>query len=100
MATDISKITEKSSWKDITMGNQIYGAGTSKAFMTGEWRTQTPVLDESKCTQCLLCTPACPDSCIPVEDQKRKDFDLDHCKGCGICAEVCPFKAITMREGQ
>ncbi|MBP5198320.1 MAG: 4Fe-4S binding protein, partial [Lachnospiraceae bacterium] len=24
----------------------------------------------------------------------------DHCKGCGICAKVCPFNAITMREGK
>lgn len=100
MATDISKINEKSPWQDITEGNRICAAGTSKAFMTGEWRTDTPVLHKEKCTQCLLCTPVCPDSCIPVENGERKDFDFDHCKGCGICAHVCPFGAITMREGQ
>lgn len=100
MATDITKITEMSPWQDLTEGNQIYGSGTSKAFKTGEWRTSTPVLDSEKCTQCLLCTPVCPDSSIPVTDGKRGDFDLDHCKGCGICAKVCPFDAITMREGQ
>ena len=27
---------------------------------------------------------------IPVE------IDLEYCKGCGICAEECPAKAITM----
>ena len=26
-------------------------------------------------------------------------IDYEHCKGCGICAEVCPFDAITMKEG-
>lgn len=100
MATDISKITEQSPWQDITEGNQIYAAATSVAFKTGEWRTQTPVFDAEKCTQCLLCTPVCPDSSIPVIKGERQDFDLDHCKGCGICANVCPFGAIEMKEGQ
>lgn len=99
-ATDVTKITEKSNWQDITRGNQVYNAGTSKLFKTGEWRTQTPVLDSEKCKQCLLCVPVCPDSSIPVTNCKREDFDLDHCKGCGICAKVCPFDAISMKEGQ
>ena len=29
---------------------------------------------------------------------KRDEFDLDHCKGCGICYTVCPFKAIEWKE--
>ncbi|NLW42480.1 MAG: 4Fe-4S binding protein, partial [Tissierellia bacterium] len=29
---------------------------------------------------------------------KRMDFNFDHCKGCGICAKVCPFEAIEMVE--
>ena len=37
--------------------------------------------------------------CIPVVDGKRLAFDMDHCKGCGICANVCPFGAIEMKEG-
>ncbi len=31
-----------------------------------------------------------------LEDGKRGDFDYFFCKGCGICAAVCPFKAIEM----
>ncbi|MCR5793315.1 MAG: 4Fe-4S binding protein [Lachnospiraceae bacterium] len=100
MATDISKITEQSPWQDLTVGNQIYGSGTAKLFHTGEWRIAKPIFDSEKCTQCLLCTPVCPDSSIPVVNGERGDFDFDHCKGCGICAAVCPFDAITMKEGQ
>ena len=75
----------------LTEGMQIFAAGTSKYFKTGEWRNNTPVYLEDNCKQCLLCAPVCPDSSIPVKDQKRGAFDLDHCKGCGICAKVCPF---------
>ncbi|MCR5227336.1 MAG: 4Fe-4S binding protein [Eubacterium sp.] len=97
--TDITKITEKSPYQDITPGNVVYGGGGAASFLTGEWRTQTPVIDWDKCKQCLLCAPMCPDSSIPVEDGKRLDFDYDHCKGCGICVGSCSFGAITMKEG-
>lgn len=78
----------------------MFAAGTSKEFHTGEWRTNTPIYHADLCKQCLLCTPVCPDSSIPVKDSKRGDFDYDHCKGCGICARVCPFGAIEMKEGR
>ncbi len=100
MSFDIKNINEKSPWQDITEGNHVYTGGTSKHFHTGEWRTNTPVFKKDLCTQCLLCVPVCPDSCIPVKDEERLDFDLNYCKGCGICASVCPFDAIDMREGK
>ena len=99
MRIDISKINEQSPCEDLTEGRMIFAGGTSKDFNTGEWRTSTPVLDKEKCKQCLLCTPTCPDSSIPVVAGKRQGFDYDHCKGCGICAKVCPFGAIYMKEG-
>ena len=99
MRTDITRINENSPYTDLTEGLQLYAGGTSRLFKTGEWRTNTPVLDPDKCSQCLLCAPVCPDSSIPVKNGKRLDFDYDHCKGCGICAKACPFGAITMKEG-
>ena len=99
MRTDITKINERSPYTDLTEGLQLFAGGTSRLFKTGEWRTNTPVLDPDKCRQCLLCAPVCPDSSIPVKKGKRLDFDYDHCKGCGICAKACPFGAITMKEG-
>lgn len=100
MSLQAKDINEKTNWQDLTEGLQIYEPGTAKMFNTGEWRTQTPVLDNEKCKQCLLCVPYCPDSCIPVKDGKREEFDYEHCKGCGICVAACPFVAITMKEGK
>ncbi len=100
MKTDIKKQNETVRWQDLTPGCIINGGGTAKEFNTGEWRIDTPVFLADKCTQCLLCTPVCPDSSIPVVDGKRQDFDYDHCKGCGICAAACPFGAIEMRKGE
>ena len=99
MALKACQINDETKWQDLTEGLQIYEPATSKTFETGEWRTQTPVIDWDKCVQCLLCAPMCPDSSIPVVDGKRQDFDYDHCKGCGICVGCCSFGAITMREG-
>jgi pyruvate ferredoxin oxidoreductase delta subunit len=89
-----TKITPSVSWRDITPGGTIFEGGTSEAFLTGDWRSERPVWITSKCRQCLLCVPVCPDSSIPVENGKRADFDYGHCKGCMICAEVCSFGAI------
>ena len=100
MRTDVHTITEQTPHQDLTEGLQMFAGATSRYFNTGEWRTDTPVIDWERCKQCLLCAPVCPDSCIPVKDSRRGEFDYDHCKGCGICAKACPFHAITMREGK
>lgn len=100
MRTDVTKITETSPYTELTEGLKIFAGGTSKFFPTGEWRTSTPYFIEEKCKQCLLCTPVCPDSCIPVLNDKRSEFNLNFCKGCGICENVCPFGAIEMKEGK
>ena len=41
-----------------------------------------------------------PGNQVYVVSGKRLAFDLDHCKGCGICAYQCKFGAITMKEGK
>lgn len=78
------------------LGAAIPEAGNAKYYRTGSWRTQRPVRDDVKCTQCLFCYFFCPDSSVIAEDQKVTDFDYEHCKGCGICAVECPVDAISM----
>ena len=87
-------------WRDIPIGGMILEAGNAVEYLTGGWRAFRPILDAERCIHCLLCWVMCPDSCIIVEDGKMMGFALEHCKGCGICAEVCPdkVKCITMLE--
>jgi len=84
-------------YKDMVVGDRVIEPGNSERFQTGDWRSMVPVLDKGKCIDCLTCWIYCPDSSILVEDGKIKGLKLSHCKGCGICANVCPKDAIEMR---
>jgi len=42
-------------WKDIPIGGMIDKAGSAKEYKTGAWRTFKPVVDKSKCINCLQC---------------------------------------------
>lgn len=91
----INKNTPQS---ELTIGGNIYDAGNSVEFKTGDWRSSKPIFLSEKCKQCGLCFPVCPEDSIPVSDGKRGEFDYDFCKGCGVCSKVCPFKAIEMES--
>jgi 2-oxoacid:acceptor oxidoreductase gamma subunit (pyruvate/2-ketoisovalerate family)/2-oxoacid:acceptor oxidoreductase delta subunit (pyruvate/2-ketoisovalerate family) len=73
------------------------GVGSSPSNRTGGWRVSKPILDGSKCTNCLLCWFYCPDGSITRGD-KIVDIHYDYCKGCGVCAAVCAPKAIHMER--
>jgi pyruvate ferredoxin oxidoreductase delta subunit len=79
-------------WKDLPIGGAILDAGSSMRNNTGSWRTYVPVRDYAKCIHCLRCWILCPDSAVLVKDGKVVGTDLEHCKGCGICAKECPPK--------
>jgi pyruvate ferredoxin oxidoreductase delta subunit len=79
-------------WKDLPIGAVIPEPGNAMKYNTGSWRAFRPVWKPENCIQCLFCWIYCPDGAVKVKDGKREDFDYDHCKGCGICANECPGK--------
>ena len=89
-------------WKDIPIGGIIDEPGKSREVKTGTWRVIRPVVDLNKCTHCMLCWLYCPDMAIEITVNEKNrpqmlGFFYDYCKGCGICADVCPVNAIEMR---
>ena len=101
----------------------IVPAATSRYQDMSYIGTQLPVWDPLKCIACGVCTTQCPDSALIstvtdrlVGDAARyfKQFkkppkgvpwhrfslnlnvDPAACKGCGVCAQVCPTDALKM----
>ena len=60
-------------------------------------------VDPNKCRFCLTCIRACPHHAIrevEVDHEKMTAQVVDlACQGCGICAVVCPAKAIKCKDG-
>jgi NADPH-dependent glutamate synthase beta subunit-like oxidoreductase/Pyruvate/2-oxoacid:ferredoxin oxidoreductase delta subunit len=49
------------------------------------------------CFGCDNCYGVCPDNAVlKVQEGDGYAFDLDYCKGCGICVQECPCGAIEM----
>jgi 2-oxoacid:acceptor oxidoreductase delta subunit (pyruvate/2-ketoisovalerate family) len=87
---------QDNSWKNLTMGAVCSKLSTT--FLTGDWKTFEPKCDFEKCVNCLTCVLFCPEGAIQWKpDVKQIMFNLNFCKGCGICANECPIKIIVMK---
>jgi pyruvate ferredoxin oxidoreductase delta subunit len=82
-------------WQDVPHGTIAWSA-SAREVETGLWRSVRPVLDTGKCVSCLRCWVQCPDSSVRTENAKVLGIDMFFCKGCGVCAAVCPTGAISM----
>jgi pyruvate ferredoxin oxidoreductase delta subunit len=77
-----------------------YAKTNSHTAYVGDWRVLKPVYNRDLCIDCQFCWIYCPDISIISRDKKMIGVDYDHCKGCGICVEVCPTnpKSLLMFE--
>ncbi len=82
-------------WREMEMGFVIPRPGSTLDTPTGDWRSEKPLIDYSKCNSCGWCWAYCPEPAISLVDKKYV-INYDYCKGCGICATECPLKCIQM----
>lgn len=70
--------------------DRAYSQSSSYTASVADWRLIKPVFNKDYCIDCQFCWIYCPDVSIISRDKKLIGVDMDHCKGCGICVEVCP----------
>jgi len=67
-----------------------YAVTNSYTASVADWRIIKPIYNRDICIDCQFCWVFCPDTSIISRDKIMIGIDFDHCKGCGICVEVCP----------
>lgn len=67
-----------------------YSYDSSFKTSVAHWRVEKPVHNHNICINCFNCWVYCPDSAILTRDDKLAGVDYVHCKGCGVCVDVCP----------
>lgn len=96
-------------WRTLPPGAVIPEPGNFVKRPTGDWRIFRPIINHEKCVRCLICWIVCPEPAINIVDAPYRtqsgrewrfslDIDYNYCKGCGLCSEECPAKAIDMVE--
>lgn len=87
--------SKEKGWKEIPIAGVCWMPTTE--YLTGDWRTFKPILNIEKCNKCLMCYIYCPDGSVTWKPETEEvEFEYKYCKGCGICADECPQKAIEM----
>ena len=56
-------------------------------------------VDVEECKGCGLCVEVCPRAVFAMEGGKAGLIDKDACIECGACKKNCPFGAIEVRAG-
>ena len=69
-----------------TYCNTICPVGTVLGFFA-KFSLFKPVIDKSKCVNCLLCSKNCKSSCIDIKGGHKIDYS--RCVTCGNCITLC-----------
>lgn len=71
--------------------------GSARNNKTGSWRVANkPKFLQKNCVACKFCVLVCPEGIVSGKEKNSFLTDYLYCKGCGLCAAVCPKKDIEM----
>ncbi|MHA1786279.1 MAG: 4Fe-4S binding protein [Candidatus Helarchaeota archaeon] len=80
--------------------NQAKGAASSAGILmkAGKYEIELirAISDPAKCTLCGLCVEICPYQAISIKNDKIVVDDI-LCRGCGACSAICKNNAMTLR---
>ena len=63
-------------------------------------REGTPIIfDRKKCTECGMCSEACPAGCISLDQQSDGLISCDLCQGLPQCISLCHSHCLTLEDG-
>ena len=92
----MKKSENELTWKDLEIGCIVTEPGSSREYRTGDWRSQKPTYNFTRCIKCGMCQIYCPEGCIRQNADGFFEANLFWCKGCGICRRECPTGVISM----
>lgn len=76
--------------REIYKSVRTYSGDSSFSDSVAHWRVEKPVHNSDICINCFTCWVFCPDAAILTNNDKLAGVDYVHCKGCGVCVDVCP----------
>ena len=61
-----------------------------------QMKNHLPVINPTKCRNCMMCAEACPTGAIWAAWDQRQiaEIDRERCIGCGLCKRQCQFESI------
>ena len=82
--------------------SQARGAAARAATIISNEKMFVPgtisVVDQDRCAACLTCVRLCPYDVPRVGEAGVAEIEPAACQGCGVCASVCPRKAISLQH--
>ena len=82
--------------------SQAKGAAARAATIISKEKMYVPgtisIVDQDRCAACLTCVRLCPYGVPAVGEDGVAFIEPAACQGCGVCASVCPRKAIALQH--